>query len=86
MKVQTVAADKMPKKRRVSRVDERQREYDDAIATLRTKPKMALTVSSSDAEQRAMRLRLQRAALRAGIKIATTYEDGTIFAKIVPSR
>jgi hypothetical protein len=87
LKVETVSRAKVPAKARVSRYATRMAQADRVIERLRTNKGKAVAVTPDDGEsQRALRLQLQRAALRADVTIATTFAYGKVYLTLVADK
>lgn len=84
MKFDVVDRKSAPRPAIKSRVADRMGEYDRVVKTLVAKPKTSVVIDIGDDDERSVRLRLQRAALRADVKIKTWHLDGKVYAEIVP--
>ena len=83
MKFDVVDRKSAPRPATKSRVADRMGEYDRVVKTLVAKPNTSVVIDIGDADERSVRLRLQRAALRVDVKIKTWHMDGKVYAEIV---
>lgn len=82
MKFDVVDRKSAPRPATKSRVADRMSEYDRVVKTLVTMTRKTVVIDPDGDDERSVRLRLQRAALRASVKIKTWHMDGKVYAEL----